>query len=372
MSGVIGQFPCGGKPEEEKTVTASTTAVTVTPTSGKTIKKVTVNPTPTETKEITPSESAQTITPTSGKHLSQVTVNAISGVHGVTIDGEKSTGDSLDLTSVVDAWRRAADLPVVGSYGCAVVFNGEPHYLGGSVASSTGSYAHYKFDGENWVQASLLGNSPTLYQLKQGGAVVYNGEIHVLGSSNESYVKKHIKWDGTTWTSMPALPTKFYAGSAVVLNNEIHIIGGDYEAKSHYKWDGTTWTKLANLPYDFNIGSAVVYRGEIHILGGRTSKTSHYRISDTGCESVSTLPYEFNLGCAVVLNDEIHIMGSNIDEYAFEHYRWDGATWEKVSDLQYDITTGSAVVINDAIHVIGGYDTTHKRYCIHEKLYRKV
>ena len=37
----------GGKPEEEKTVTAGTSAIVVNPSSGKVMKKVTVNPTPT-------------------------------------------------------------------------------------------------------------------------------------------------------------------------------------------------------------------------------------------------------------------------------------------------------------------------------------
>ena len=61
-------FRCGaGKPEEEKTVTAGTSAVTVTPTSGKTMKKVTVNPTPSQSKTVTPTTSKQTVTPDSGK-----------------------------------------------------------------------------------------------------------------------------------------------------------------------------------------------------------------------------------------------------------------------------------------------------------------
>ncbi len=69
-------YRCGaGKPEEEKTVTAETSAIEVTPTSGKTIKKVTVNPTPSETKTVTAGTSASTVTPTSGKYLSKVTVN---------------------------------------------------------------------------------------------------------------------------------------------------------------------------------------------------------------------------------------------------------------------------------------------------------
>ncbi len=70
----------GGKPEEEKTVTAGTSAKVVTPSEGKTIKKVTVNPTPSQSKTVTPSTSQQTVSPDSGKLLSQVIVKAMEDV----------------------------------------------------------------------------------------------------------------------------------------------------------------------------------------------------------------------------------------------------------------------------------------------------
>ena len=70
----------GGKPEEEKTVTAGTSVIEVNPSSGKVMKKVTVNPTPTESKSVTPSTSELTVTPSEGKHLSQVVVGAIEDV----------------------------------------------------------------------------------------------------------------------------------------------------------------------------------------------------------------------------------------------------------------------------------------------------
>lgn len=70
----------GGKPEEEKTVTAGTSVIEVNPSSGKVMKKVTVNPTPTESKSVTPTTSELTVTPSEGKHLSQVVVGAVEDV----------------------------------------------------------------------------------------------------------------------------------------------------------------------------------------------------------------------------------------------------------------------------------------------------
>ena len=65
----------GGKPEEEKTVTAGTSAIEVLPSSGKVMKKVTVNPTPSQEKTVDPTGFAQIILPDEGKLLSKVTIN---------------------------------------------------------------------------------------------------------------------------------------------------------------------------------------------------------------------------------------------------------------------------------------------------------
>ena len=67
----------GGKPEEEKTVTAGTSVIVVNPSSGKVMKKVTVNPTPSQEKTVDPTGLRQIILPDSGKLLSKVTINGV-------------------------------------------------------------------------------------------------------------------------------------------------------------------------------------------------------------------------------------------------------------------------------------------------------
>lgn len=100
-------YRCGaGKPEEEKTVTAGTSAVEVTPSTGKTMKKVTVNPTPSQSKTVTPTTSKQTVTPDSGKLLSSVVVNALLVPTGISITTAPSktsykAGETINLTGMV-------------------------------------------------------------------------------------------------------------------------------------------------------------------------------------------------------------------------------------------------------------------------------
>lgn len=82
-------------PKEEKTVTAGTSATSVTPSSNKLMSKVTVNPTPSQEKTVTGSRSAQTVTPDSGKLLSKVTVNKYPDASGTyTVSGH---GTALDM-----------------------------------------------------------------------------------------------------------------------------------------------------------------------------------------------------------------------------------------------------------------------------------
>ena len=130
---------------------------------------------------------------------------------------------------------------------------------------------------------SVLSVSTLPYNFFLSSAVVFDNEIHILGSgSSASTSTAHYKFDGTSWTSVSTLPYKFYFGSAVVLNNEIHILGTYANSayyKSHYKFDGSSWTSVSTLPYQFYQGSAVVLNNEIHILGGGNtdiSYTSHY------------------------------------------------------------------------------------------------
>ena len=224
------------------------------------------------------------------------------------------------------------------------------------------------------------------YDFYGGSAVVYNNEIHILGSSKGNYQTKHYKFNGTSWVSVSTLPYNFYHGAAVVYNNEIHILGGDssYYTK-HYKFNGTSWESVSTLPYDFRCGSAVVWNDEIHILGGdynsslgSGNEVYHYKFNGSSWEKVPDISYNFYSGSAVVYNNAIHILGSGYynssgstndkkypcSKYHYQHgYNYNPyVPWTSVSTLPYNFYNGSAVVLNDEIHILGSDGSSTKHY----------
>ena len=250
-----------------------------------------------------------------------------------------------------DEYESVSTLPYYFSNGGAVVLNNEIHILGGCDGSDISTLTnHYKWNGTSWVSVSTLP-----YNFYDGDAVVLNNEIHILGTTSSGDNTKHYKWNGTSWVSVSTLPYNFYDGDAVVLNNEIHILGGGNDtSKEHYKWNGTSWSSVSTLPYNFRNGDAVVLNNEIHILSGDGGLTKHYKWNGEMWWPASTLPCNaFYNGGTVVLNNEIYISGDN--SYSYIQYKWNGVSWNPIIILPYKFYEGSAVVLNNEIHILGGY-----------------
>ena len=254
-----------------------------------------------------------------------------------------------------EANESISTIPFNFSGGSAVVLNGEIHVLGTSDGSN--NTQHYKWNGSSWTKASTLP-----YKFYYGAAVILNGEIHIFGGTGASYNKNHYKWNGTSWVSVSTLPYDFYLGSAVVFNGEIHILGGSNGyGTNHYKWNGSSWTNVSTLPYDFHGGSAIVFNNEIHILGGYPSayRRAHYKWDGSTWTSASTIPYDFYYCSAVVFDDALHIIGGVPSDYQRNHYKFDGSSWISVGTLPYTFYQGCAVVFDNEIHILGSGDSSY-------------
>lgn len=266
--------------------------------------------------------------------------------------------------------------------GVAVVYHNEIHLFGAGYNDSTGSKYHYKWDGENWSQVSVIP-----YEIHDSNVIVYNDEIHLIGGNyRNSYSQlsnyyKHIKWNGEEWIILDDLPANLVNSPAVVYNNKIYILGGYAGYTACYTYDGTSWrSEETTLPYYSYNSSAVVYNNEIHIFGSSYYDNRNdcrfwhgvfdgeeWRILQIGDNlenpNYNTLPYGFYNGSAVVFDNKIHLLGGANDYTA--HYSWDGEVWKKESVLPrnfYNRNCYHAVVWNkesgEEIILIGYYDST--------------
>lgn len=226
----------------------------------------------------------------------------------------------------------AAELPYDFYEGGAVVYNGEIHILGNDTS-------HYKWNGSEWTEVSTL---PIKEYYSKNSTVVYNNEIHLIDDG------KHYKWNDSEWELVSTFDFKFHYGSVVVLNNEIHALGGYGTAWNHYKWNGSEWTEVSTLPSVF-FGSGtryVLYNNEIHGFGG----IEHHKWNGTEWIYVSRIPVSINADYPVVCNNEIHII------MATKHYAWNGSEWRLIRTFDYSVRFNSIVELDGKIYVLGCRD----------------
>lgn len=224
---MLGKTNAGTAAKEEKTVTASTTQVEVTPSKGKLLSKVTVNPTPSQAKNITPAKSQQTVLPDDGKLLSAVTVAGDSDLvaanikHGVNIFGvvgnvkERFPNGTIWEESSTVTSRRAADYFTKENGICLIS-------LQNSIRRSVD-------DGETWDTVLSARSYVTTYSVAQ--------QLWVSGGGTGLYYSTD---NGATWTQSNITTGNFYG---VLYENNIWVAGST--ENMYYSTDGKTWTKAS-------------------------------------------------------------------------------------------------------------------------------
>lgn len=169
-----------------------------------------------------------------------------------------------------------------------VVYNNEIHIFGRNTATSSKAM-HSKWDGTSWTTVATESSS-SFYE--GATVIVYNNEIHCLRYTS------HDKWNGSSWSSASTLPYKFINGCCAVYDGKLHILGStstnpDANAPyKHYAWDGSSWTEVSTLPYPFKYGAAVVYLGELHIMGGENTDSNGANRKDYVFRNSTWVPFE--------------------------------------------------------------------------------
>lgn len=274
----------------------------------------------------------------------------------VEIDGVEVDGDLKLVKKTVNV--SLPNLPFDLEEGSAVVYEGEIHVLGGSNFDNNYDYMkHVKFNGTEWKTVSTL-PCRAMYQ----SVAVYKGEIYLLYSNN------FYKWDGLTWTSL----TPPYSGgswSIIVFSDKLYAIGINAPTNAAYFYDGSTWTK-ASTSVGNTRNSAITTDGNyIYILGGTYSTSSYTQFAKydgSKRTSLTTLPYSSWGSHAEYINGEIHLLGTleRINEtvnggtyyhlyQAYYHYVFRNNVWVKLNDIPHACGGGASVVVDNCIYVIG-------------------
>ena len=206
----------GTTPTQTKTVTAGTSATTVTPDTGYALSSVTVNPTPTETKSDTPNVSTnKTVSPSSGKYLSQVTIQPLT--HSGTYTPAANTAQN-DMGAYHDKRYVNTSGMIVPSGNKAITSNG------------TG------IDVSSYATANVNVPNPTL----SGDAAVGN----VL-SGKTFYNSDYTKRTGTMTNNGAVSPTALSAGGSYTVPAGYHNGSGVVSAKTLASQTGVDSGKTA-------------------------------------------------------------------------------------------------------------------------------
>lgn len=294
-----------------------------------------------------------------------------------------------------------------------VSFNNELHLLGGDDELLR---SHYKWDGESWKIASELP-----FDFCDGLAIVYNNEIHIIGSSPigfivnpaesiPNFINSHYKWDGETWKKASNLPYITWGCTGFVMNSKLHICGGGRGdgvsyAKNHYIWDGVSWSRGTDLPDERFSASAVrISDTEVYITGGidlavnqKIASTIKYNgmifsegpsiETDGMVNSGYGVTYnndrqpiiigrryytliddewkpsfsfgEFDNGAAIEVGDEIHVFNG------INHYMFSSETkgeWVLLEPNNYPIHQTAILYSEGKIHIFGSSDDAYSDY----------
>lgn len=158
---------------QNKTVTAGTSDITVQADSGYDgLGTVTVQPTPTETGSATPTTSAQTVTPSSGKHLSSVSVGAIPSQYVVPTNITPSNSSPVSLTSG-SAYKPSANGYAISSYSNLTPSDSSPVQLANNTI--------YKTNGQGTAVEYLYNITPSA---TNPPGVSSGNNYHMLDSGN--------------------------------------------------------------------------------------------------------------------------------------------------------------------------------------------
>ena len=201
------------------------------------------------------------------------------------------------------------------------------------------------------------------------GAAVVGSDLYVVsGFNGSSYADTTLRYDGSSWSAMAAIPTPISQVRDAADGTKIYVpggfnslsFGGPLNSMQIYDTSTDSWSMGANMP-DVRSGPAVqAMNGKIYIIGGYAAGFvdegqvwEYDPVADTYTTKTSMPATAGNVPSAVVGN-EIFVLGG---APTFAHYAYNPTTdsWRTLAPgLTSDFQAGGAFVLNNQIWLIGG------------------
>lgn len=111
--------------------------------------------------------------------------------------------------------------------------------------------------------------------------VKWNNLLYWIGGFSGTPQNTFGRWNGTSWTVLPVLPSARAGHTSVVVGDKMYVCGGLNAAGSAattlvecYDFVAGTWSTKASMPGPMTFGDGCAVGTDIYMFGGMTSSTS--------------------------------------------------------------------------------------------------
>lgn len=188
-----------------------------------------------------------------------------------------------------------------------------------------------------------------------------SGVYAISGGDGTGAIASVESWDGSTWTSEPAIPTARRDFGATSANGTLYAVGGLDGSGTRISavdvYDGSSWSGIPDMPTARdNLAAATNASGDVFALGGfdGSSRLATAEVYDgSSWASISNMPNAVG-GLAAVGDSAGNIYALGGFTNSFNNLSdveiWDGSSWSAGPDMP-SAHAGHAATIDDGDNI---------------------